>query len=502
MTRDILSLVKMFEVIANLKWNKELDLSEFTLSEYETIITCYIASYLRVHPKKLSRKDWSDLVIVIPLCEPVLNKMLDLVDKDDGNFNYISLKVNGTVIDLTDLWYNYDLFDCIVQYALLNRTLDKIRDESTNETLNSNIKHLYEALDQIQNMNTNSGAFECMQNDSIAKIIAPQTFATFQPNQYVDYLTLISSYDFADNELGDLAIVYRILKYELKIHANSMYLIIVLQLIKHASCSSDSIQSIGTELYDNFHYLLQDGRLLSIQTNHLFQDSKKSYEFRTKNTDNTTRLHLLFGFDNYDSYSLRLDLSHEGIDWIHYNQTTPGGVKSNFFSAIEYENILRYYPTMDKCFINYEDRWFLKERSKCLLSSEEQRLFEKIEMLNAHPTVFMETHSEESVLSFLSVLNSFLMPIVPSNVDKSGNHAKYVFNLDKLMLLSKLYWLSKLQNASDTVKNIETQIVTKGINYGIIKPSDKELFSSEEGILYVIDSAFERCFPGSKFIEN
>ena len=146
MTRDILSLVKMFEVIANLKWNKELDLSEFTLSEYETIITCYIASYLRVHPKKLSRKDWSDLVIVIPLCEPVLNKMLDLVDKDDGNFYYISLKVNGTVIDLTDLWYNYDLFDCIVQYALLNRTLDKIRDESTNETLNSNIKHLYEAV--------------------------------------------------------------------------------------------------------------------------------------------------------------------------------------------------------------------------------------------------------------------------------------------------------------------------------------------------------------------
>ena len=123
-------------------------------------------------------------------------------------------------------------------------------------------------------------------------------------------------------------------------------------------------------------------------------------------------------------------------------------------------------------------------------------------MKNAHPTVFMESHSEESVLSFLSVMNSFLMPIVPSNVDKSGNHAKYVFNLDKLMLLSKLYWLSKLQNASDTVKNIETQIVTKGINYGIIKPSDKELFSSEEGILYIIDSAFEKCFPGSKFIEN
>ena len=38
---------------------------------------------------------------------------------------------------------------------------------------------------------------------------------------------------------------------------------------------------------------------------------------------------------------------------------------------------------LEKCFINYGNRWFLKERSNCLLSSEEQRLFEKIEMLKS-----------------------------------------------------------------------------------------------------------------------
>lgn len=474
---------------------KQLDLSKFELSDYDLIIVCNIASCLRVNPRRLSREDWSNFEGFLPLPQKALTKMLDLIEAD-GTFDYVSLKTNETVIDRNDLWHGHELFDCIIRYYEISIKLEKIRYEANQAALESNIKLFYEVVDLISMMNMNSGSFECNHSENRHRITAPQTFATFQPFNHIDYLTQISDADYPENELRDLKIIYRIMKYELKTHANSMYLIIVLQLMKHGKCCNDSIKSIGAELYDNFHCLLQDARLLSIQTNHLFQDLKKPSELRTKRADNTTRLHLLFGFDNYDSYSLRLDLSHEGIGWIHYNQTSPGGVKSNFLSADEYEDVVRNCPALEKCFINYGDRWFLKEKRNCTLNFDEQRLFETIEMQYGHRSVFQETYSEENVVSFLSIMSNFIQTITSSNVDKSGDHAKYVFNLDKLMILLELYWHSKLQNECDKVKNIETQIVTKGINYGIIQTSEKELFSSEEGILMIIDLTYDRCFPG------
>ncbi len=478
---------------------KQLDLSEFKFSDYEMIVVCALASSLRVFPRRLSREDWSSFEGFLPLPQKVLMKMLDLIDVE-GDFDYNSLKTSGAKIDPDDFLYSYELFDCIIRYYEINIKLEKIHYEASSESLESNIKLFYEIVDQISNMNTNSGAFECLQNGNITKTLAPQTFTTFQPFIYIDYLSQVADIDYLDNELRDLEIIYRILKYELRVHSNSMYLIIILQIMKHAKYASDSIQSIGAGLYDNFHCLLQDARLLSIQTNYLFQDLNKPYEQRTKHADNTTRLHLLYGFDNYDSYSLRLDLSHEGIGWIHYNQISPGGVKCNFLSESEYEDVIGHYPALKKCFINYGDRWFLKEKKNCSLNLEELQLFERVEMQYGHRSVFQETYSEENVVSFLSVISNFMLPIISSNVDKSGDHAKYVFNLDKLMLLLELYWYSKLQNESVAVKAIETQIIEKGINYGIIESSEEELFSSEAGILMIIDSAFERCFPGRKLI--
>jgi hypothetical protein len=291
-----------------------------------------------------------------------------------------------------------------------------------------------------------------------------------------------------------LPIIYRIINYEIISHANSMYLIVASQLLKHSIFYNDTTHNIAEELYDNLHLLLKDARIISIQTNYLFQDTQKKHEERNRQTDNTTRLHILYGFDNYDTYSLRLDLSHKGIEWVHYNNKSPGGVKSYYFTKPEYDEIIQDMPFLDKCFLKHGDKWFLKEKCNCKLNHEENEMFELIQKRKEHAYVFENIYSEENVMDFLYQINKLLSNLFTCGIDKTGDNAKYCFNLDKLMCWLELYHICKGISDVNGAEEFAKLIVERAINYGIISSSDKKSYSSDEGIQIIIDLAFDRCF--------
>lgn len=54
--------------------------------------------------------------------------------------------------------------------------------------------------------------------------------------------------------------------------------------------------------------------VIVIQPNFLHLNTEKPSEYRTKKSDNTTRLHIVYGYDNFDAYSLRFDFCSVNLD--------------------------------------------------------------------------------------------------------------------------------------------------------------------------------------------
>lgn len=470
-----------------------LDLVDEEINEFEKTIICIIASYLRVHPIGLNISQWYDIANFICIDTNIIQKMLDSIDLNN-DFIYSNLKMNGEIIDLNEYWLGYQIFECILNYYFIHNCIQQIKVNNEKEFLISNYKSYQSAAHNMNMMNVCSGAYECSCNQIFSREYAPQSFESFHPSYYIDILQLyIFSDDYFKQNRNMLPILYRIINYEIISHANSMYLVVVSQILKHSKFYNEKIHNIAEALYDNMRFLLKDARVISVQINLLYQDTHKNYKERNKQTDNTTRLHILYGYDNYDSYSLRLDLSHKGIGWIHYNNKSPGGVKSYFFSPVEYNSIIKVMPSMSKYFINYGNRWFLKEKCNCNLEKEEYQLFELIQKRKEHTHAFKNMHSEDNVIAFLYEINKFLSGLFINIIEKNEENARYCFNYDKLMSWLELYNICKMHADDTGARDFSDLIIKRAINYGIILPCDEKNYMSDEGLQLIIDLAYDRC---------
>lgn len=470
-----------------------LDLTDREINEYEQIILCSIASYLRVHPMDLNISQWYDISSFLCISANTIEKILDSVC-ENNEFIYSYLSINGKIIDLSEHWQSYELFECLLNYYFIRNCIKQTSINNEKEILLSNYKLYQSATHNMNMMNVHSGSYECSYKQYFSKEYAPQSFENFHPSHYLDALKLYLFDEYFDQNKSNLQMLYRIINYQIISHANAMYLIVVSQILKHSIFYNNSTRYISEELYNNLRFLLKDARVISIQTNQLFQDMYKNHEERNKHKDNTTRLHILYGFDNYDSYSLRLDLSHQGVGWIHFNNNSPGGVRSYFFSKCEYNSIIKDMPSLNMCFINYGDKYFLKEKCNCTLNREEKALFELVQKQKEHAYVFKNTYSEKNVVEFLSVINYFLFNLSTSNIDKNGENAKYSFNFDKLMSWLELYYICRTSSDTEGANKFAELILSRAINYGIISSSDEKEFLSDEGIQLIIDLAYDRCF--------
>ena len=71
-------------------------------------------------------------------------------------------------------------------------------------------------------------------------------------------------------------------------------------------------------MYEHLLGMLQNAWLIAAQVELLPMQYSDTPEKRTRK-DRTTRIQLLYGYPNYDSYCIRLDLKHKGQGFVHYN---------------------------------------------------------------------------------------------------------------------------------------------------------------------------------------
>lgn len=435
----------------------------------------------------------------------MINELADLLNVDvdilkselseQKNIGYgdVIITLGEKTIDCTDYFKN-TFFASIIKLHLAYKELNKISDKIDEDTIIENIKHMQSAIFFFDSVNANNATYECMLERRFSYKHTVYDSGDFPPMDYVKMLRmLVISDDCLKYDKSLLSIISHLAQYELRTRLNALYLIMITQIIMHSPFFEEEIHKMSLEMYEHLMFILKNGRIISIQVNSLYFDSAKNYEVRTKQ-DNTTRLQILYGYENFDTYVMRVDLSHQGQPFIHFNNASPGKVCSYLFTKKEYEDTISRYPLLKSCFVEYNNyRWALKERNNCELTKEVVDMFDTVESEKAHKGVFSEHFSEERVVEFIDCFSNMLPSTCHIPIDKDGEYARRCFNYDILIRNTSWLYLAYISKDAKSVELLMEDILTKATNYGLLADDEQIERNSLFEIYYILCSAKDKA---------
>ena len=264
------------------------------------------------------------------------------------------------------------------------------------------------------------------------------------------------------------------LQHEITTRANTIYLISLMQIIEYSSHVDHIEKDIATEFYHTLKSLLHDAKVLAIQVNSRYQDLRRPPAIRTRNADNTTRLRILYGYDNYDAYSMRLDLPHKGQPLIHINNVSPGNIRACLLTNNEYQDIISHHPDVEDCFVAYVDRYALKERFQIpdVLKKDYEEIRERFE----HKRAFRQEFPEEKVILFCDHLGNMLPANCQCSISKDREYEKMCFDYNRYMMLLSLICSLSI-GAAESAERLYAILIDEMIGKGVIDLEDREYFT-------------------------
>lgn len=385
------------------------------------------------------------------------------------------------------------LFSALIKINFAKKFLSQLEFGSSHTDLKNNIDLFYSAIHEFEMVNASIATFECMAHGVFSLDYSLFDTPDFNPRELLDTLKLyMSSYDSMQLNISPSLLICYVLEYDLHVRLNSLHLITVVQIIKHSLFFSQGTRNIADELYDHLLFMLKNGRIISIQTNSLYVTGAESPEKRGK-SNNTTRMQIVYGYSNYDTYLLRLDLSHKGEGVIHWNNRTPGGVKCCLFSNDDFEQIVTVNPGIAPCFIEYGRKWALKERNNCNISKELWNVYDTIRSKKEHEPVF-QNYNESDVIDFVELISKMFPEQWHVPIDKDEVHARQCFNMDKIMSFVHLLCFEYMHTPFDSgcINKLHNIIVDKAVKYGLINPEVRSKYLQLEGICIIIQLAQEQ----------
>ena len=450
------------------------------ISSYEMTIYTLAMAYAESPLFSLDSAMVSDLVKLLNVDEELLKHALS----GNTSFRYrdVHIKFGEKIVDCTDC-FESTFFASIIKLHLAYKDLYKISDGVDGTAIKENIRLMQSVISFFESINANNATYECMLEQRFSYKHTVYDSGGFPPIDYLKMLTMLTVCDDClEYDKSLIPIISHLAQYELRIRLNALYMITIIQIIMHSPFFDVEIQKMAAEMYEHLMFILKNGRIISIQVNSLFFDSDKSCDDRTKR-DNTTRLQILYGYENFDAYVMRIDLSHQGQPFVHFNNASPGKVCSYLFNKEEYENTISHYPLLKSCFIEYNnDRWALKERINCKLTGEMVRMFDAVEAEMTHKGVFSENFTEDCVVRFIELFANLLPLTCYTPIDKDGEHARRCFNYDSLVRNTSLLYLAYIDKRSEDFDLIKKDIFAKAIKYGLI--TNEEI--DEHDLLFLI----------------
>lgn len=226
-----------------------------------------------------------------------------------------------------------------------------------------------------------------------------------------------------------IGLMVRLSKYEITTQYEAIYLITILSMISSSAYFDESIRNLAQEVRDYLFFILKNGKILGLRINMLSPHT--AGEYSTKN-DNTTRFQLVYSFGNFDAYCLRFDLPHEGVEYTHINNISPGGIKSSLFSEEEFNKLVRNNKTLEKCFIKYGLQYAIIEKVRKVDGVKKTEIDQLISS-KEHQSILKSNYSEDTINSFIEILSYCLPTKCNRKLDTNNEYATNVFHYNLAM---------------------------------------------------------------------
>lgn len=385
----------------------------------------------------------------------------------------------------------YTLFALICYYYWISKELDGMDATITDpDILRDTVEGFLYVEHDFEMANSFAGTYQFMKDHIWTYDTVLYANGDFDPRgEYQAYMAAVYHPELFP--VGVVQLMQESLSYEFSTRSKALYLITILRILINSKQTSNYIKDIATDLYLNNITLLRNGRIIDIASNLKYHDQKVPFQQRKKNNSETTRMEICYGYENYDSYFLRLDLAHKGEGFIHYNNVTPGDVKSCLFAENEYQSAIKKYPDTEPFFIKYDKRYALKERIHCKFTSDSKDHYEELREHKEHDPVFNNDYTEDNVLEFIDEFTKFLPARCLRPIDKDGTRKRYLFNHNKLMggvQRITILILAKNKHVYDEYH----EFASAAVRYGLITTDETRKFENIDGILEILKRSKSR----------
>ncbi len=478
------------------------------LSPYEKTIYTLAMAYGDSPSLKFDGKTIYEVATCLNVEYDLLNKALFKSPVKRGN--HLEIQFGEEVIDCAE-FYEHTFFDCITKLYCAYKELENIPEEETKETIQESLDAFDRIVHFLDITNSALATYECMKCNRFSYDYTLFDRTPFVPVEYLDILTWLEdiriySEDNWRDEKAEIetdgehtesmesliSFLSHLIQYELRVRLNALYFILAVQIIKNSPFFDREIRSIASEMYNRLMIILKNGKIISAKIETLYFDTSKTSERRTRQ-DRTTRIQIIYGYDNYDTYVMRLDLAHQGQPFIHFNNASPGKIYSNILPKRDYIKIIVKYPLLKPYFIEYgKNQWALKERKNCEFTDETKEEYNKVESELQHKRVFSPRYSEKRLLEFIDIMRKMLPLSFCAPIDTDGNHARRCFNYDVLMRDAILLVLGFLCGEQEDINRMIDDMAERAYNYGLISEREKSECKSLMDLRYILLSAEER----------
>ena len=155
--------------------------------------------------------------------------------------------------------------------------------------------------------------------------------------------------------------------------------------------------------------------------------------------------------------------------------------------------MIKNYPELESCFIQYSNVYSLKERDNCPTSKEIMEMYDECCKRYDHNEVFSTDVNEEEVISFFEIMHYMLPDNCCSPIENDDKFVDCFFNYTGLM---GYYGLTGLIHAMFDDKSYQTMIewiIKKALHLGVIQQDEKDEYMNLEGIELIVSMVKENA---------
>ena len=389
--------------------------------------------------------------------------------------------------------YKYKFLDNIIKQYIIQKMLATLKADNSYESVMNNYLCYREIVLNLNLINSNIIEYLSIQSGHYTYEYLLTSYGEKMNCQ--PYLELLELYynneDYYRINCDNLSLIYLLLNYEIDAFLNLLLFINSLLVISESNYIDNEIKTLAKKIWKDSFNLYKDARIIAIRINSCFHNLKKPKELRVK-SDNTSLLQMFYSYPNTDIYSIRLDLPHQGINNIHYNNVSAGNTKSFLFKKEEYIRVVEKCPKMKECFIKYSEMFALKERINCPKNKEIMAYYERLVKEKEHELAFPADINEERIIQLFDILHFMLPDYFYAQIDTTGLYSKRYFNYADLMGIKGLTGLClSLHHRMKEV--FLDRIVNRAIYLGIISAEEAKDYRTIEGVCQIASLAKERA---------